>query len=76
MPLPGDPDAVRTASDQMAVVGRALQAAHEGDYPGRRVVAADGTKIGLREESESGGPTIDVDGTGEYGRSTDHWTGE
>jgi hypothetical protein len=45
MPLPGDPDAVRAASDQMAVAGRALQAAHESVAAHGRAVVADWTGL-------------------------------
>lgn len=55
--LPND-EAVRDLADDVMEGGTPIQ---RGDYPGRWVVAADGTKIGLREESDSGGPTIDVE---------------
>jgi hypothetical protein len=55
--LPTD-DAVRELAGEVMEGGTPIQ---RGDYPGHWVVAADGTKIGLREESDSGGPTIDVE---------------
>jgi hypothetical protein len=55
--LPND-EAVRELADDVMEGGTPIR---RGDYPGRWVVAADGTKIGLREESDSGGPTIDVE---------------
>jgi hypothetical protein len=45
MPLPGDPDAVRIASDQMAVAARALQAAHESVAAHGQAVVADWTGL-------------------------------
>lgn len=55
--LPDD-EAVRELADEVMDGGRPIE---RGNYPGHWVVAADGTRIGLREESESGGPTIDVE---------------
>lgn len=50
-------DDVRRLAEKIMEGGTPL---HRPGYPGRWVTAPDGTQIGLRESSASGGPTIDV----------------
>ncbi|WP_026204408.1 hypothetical protein [Actinomycetospora chiangmaiensis] len=64
---PGANDRVRQVPDDEAVRALAEQLREDGvpytrgSYPGTWVTAADGTRIGLRETSGSGGPTLDIE---------------
>ncbi|WP_433802593.1 hypothetical protein [Actinomycetospora sp. CA-084318] len=64
---PGRNDRVRQVPDDEAVRALAEQLREggvpyaRGSYPGTWVTAPDGTRIGLRETSGSGGPTVDIE---------------
>jgi hypothetical protein len=48
---------LRSVYDELATGGRPVDAQ---DYPGKWVERPDGTGIGIREGSQSGGATIDI----------------
>jgi hypothetical protein len=64
--VPGKQDHVREAPSDEAVraladeLMRDKERYKQGSHPGDWVRTDDGTKVGLREDSGSGGPTIDL----------------